>query len=71
MRCPRCDRECDLNNVVYTNILPEVEHPAYMIYAPTCECSYKFKNKEYLVYGDGYAPNVTWFGGIRLEVMTV
>ena len=68
MICPNCGRACDLDNVVYTNILDSDTHPAYMIYAPTCECSYKFKEKKYLVYGDGYNPNVIWFGGIKMIV---
>jgi len=66
--CPACGKVNDSDDIVYCNILDDVEHPAYMVYAPTCECSHKFKEKENLVYGDGHNPNVTWFGGIRLSV---
>ncbi len=68
--CPACGKINDSDDMVYCNILEGVEHPAYMIYAPTCECSHQFKESKNLVYGEGHKENVEWYGGIRISSHT-
>ena len=69
MPCPECGNK--KKPEVFTNILKEVEHPAYMIYALTCSvCGHQFtENEDDLVYGNGYDPDVSWFGGIQVTTI--
>lgn len=66
LKCPECGAWINLDDCVYTNVAP-TEDPMIMVYAPTCECGGKIKDKDYLLYPTKLPHS--WIGGLRLDVL--